>query len=473
MPVVVVTLACVAALVAPLAGWWVARAGDSESFGGVCVFVAGIVVGLLSLRRAPSPAWTAFLSLMVGATALVLGVVVDVRIVQMTGVLCLVHATIGVVAPTRVHALVPALWLCILGLPLAGDLDVVGFPARVFAAKVAQSALSMFGAHVVGAETVLVVEGNVADVEAPCAGLSTLRLLAAVVLVVGALRRTGHLRIVAALVAAGVVAVVGNALRVTVLAALALVAERADLAALVHVPLGVLAFVGAIVVADLLLRGPQAPPSPRPISRWWPKVAVGSLVVVTATTTLLRTQTPPRPTLSLKPSSSSSPSASSIPLTQAEQGLFGRHALSAEKRALDAAHDGADGSVLVVIATSLRAHHAPERCLAGSGLRVDASTETVIAGVPVKKLVLDGGARIGVSFYVRADADTADHAVVFGSLVDRAVDQLSHRGPWAFVSAVVEARSPDAPDREPDLDVLVPRLLDDARHRLRPTMELP
>ena len=451
---VAVVAAAVVALAAPLLPWWLRRSGDDEAFGGLCVLVAAVVVGALAFRRPPSPPQTAWSSLVVGVCGVVAGVIVDVRIAQMAGVLCLAHAAVGVGAPGRLQALTPSLWLSVLSLPLSGDLDVVGFPARLFAARVAESALTLCGAHVVGAETVLVVEGNVADVEAPCAGLSTLRMLAAVVIVVAALRDSGRGRAVVALVVAGVVAVVGNALRVTALSLLVLLAHRPDFAALVHLPLGVLAFVGSIVVADLLLRAP----SPARVARApMGRAAVVALVVVAGVATVVRAvavaPTPKTSTSSSPPLSASSSSSSSIPLTASEHALFGRHALWAEKRRVDG------GSVLVVVATSLRAHHAPERCLAGSGLRVDASTTTTIAGVPVKRLLLDGGARVGVSFYVR-DGDDG-RAVVFASLLERTVDQLVHhgRGPWAFVSAVVDA--------DVDVDDLVPRWLEEAHARAR------
>jgi exosortase O len=412
--------------------------------------LAAVVVGVVVGRRAPDPPARARWSLVLGALLSFAGVVVDIRIVQMGGVLFLAHAAVAVVAPERVRALVPVLLLLLVGLPLAGDLDMIGFPARLFAARVAHAALSFAGVNVIGAETVLVVEGNVADVEAPCAGLATLRVLAMVVLISAALRGASLGRTVVAVVVAGAVAVLGNALRVTALAALTLAVQRGDLARLVHVPLGVVAFVVAVVVADLLLR--QSLP-PRPENTVGQRagadlglLALLMLVAVVASGLRLSSSSGPA-----RAHPSYEPSPDALPLTAAEAGLFSRHAWFAEKRVIEG------GTALLVVATSLRAHHAPERCLAGSGLRVDASTTTTVAGIPVKRLVLDGGTRVGLSFFVRDDEGVP---FVTATLLERAADQLWHRrqGPWAFVSVVVVA--------DADVDAIVPALLLSAHGRV-------
>lgn len=449
--VVAAVLAVVVAVLAPLLPWWVTRSGDPEAFGGLAVQAAGVAVLIATLTRASGAGRLAPASLVVGAVLLWGGIVVDVRLLQMAGALCLGHAAVAVVAPARTRQLVPVLWLLLLGLPLTGDLDVIGFPARLFAARVAEAGLSLQGVAVVGAETVLVVEGNVADVEAPCAGLGTLRMLAAVVLVVGALRLASLRAILMALFAAGAVAVVGNAVRVTALASLALAAGREDLARLVHVPLGVLAFGAAVFVADLVLQ--QA-------GRLRPGTAgllagvqnshrhLAALVLVAAVASCLRLDASMSAT-SATTTLHREPSPDAIELSASESSLFARHALFAEKRRLP------EGSVLLVVATSLRAHHAPERCLAGSGFRVDSSANVDVAGFTVKRLVLDGGARIGWSFYVRDDDGVP---LVRAGLLDRLFDQLRaprQRGvPWVFVSAVVSA--------DADVATLIPRLVGEA-----------
>lgn len=442
---VVVAVVGVVGLALSMAPWWVRRLADPEAFGGLALSAVAVVVAAFALRGDQRPAARARFSIVAGVIGVVVGSVVGVHLVMAAGVACLAHAVAAVVAPRRTSALLPALWLFVLALPLAGDLDVIGFPARLFAARVAAAALSLVGVDVAGAETVLVVEGNVADVEAPCAGLSTLRMLAAVVIVTGALRRSRARSIVAAVVVAGVVAVVGNAARVTALAGLALAAHHDDLARLVHVPLGVVAFVVAIAAGDLVLRydgADEDEDAGADVDVGLTGVAV--IVAVTAAVAALATPPTKPPTKTL----SASPNAT--PLTPAEQALFGRHAVFAEKRSLPT------GSVLVVVASSLRAHHAPERCLAGSGLRVDATSTTTVAGVPVKRLVLDGGVRLGLSFYVRDDGGTP---VVMASLVERAADQLQHpHALWAFASIVVAA--------DTDADTLLPPLVDDAHQRL-------
>ncbi len=448
-PAVAAVGGAVVVVVVPLLPWLGRRASDPEALAGLCCQLAAVVVGIVLCRQGSDAPARARGSLGLGALLLLLGLVVDVRIVQMGGVLCLVHAATAIVAPGRVRSLLPVLLLLLVGLPLAGDLDVLGFPARFFAARIAQAVLSFGGVDVLGAETVLVVEGNVADVAAPCSGLQTLRMLLVVILILGAVRRAGLLSLLAAVGVAGVVAVAGNALRVTVLAALALGLHRSDLARLAHLPLGVIAFVVATAAADRILQGTAGHPAQRRSEGRRAGVAdVVALVLVAVVATLLRLWSPHE----VVERRTYVPAADALPLSAAEEALFGSHAWFAEKRPVDG------GSALVVVATSLRAHHAPERCLAGNGLRVDASTTRVIVGVPVKRLVLDGGARTGISFFVRDDGGVP---LVQATLWERAADQLLRlqRGPWAFVSVVV--------DPSADVDTLVPALVSSAYARVR------
>lgn len=442
------------ALLAPLAPWLVRRAGDDDAFAGLAIQALAVAVGIGGARAGPSPlvgrAWL-WLGVGTGALLTVASVALDVRMTAMVGALLLVGALVAALAPRYGGLAVLVTLLACVSQPLAGDLDVVGFPARLFAAWVAKAALGVFGVVVGGAEAVLVVEGNVADVEAPCAGMATLRMLVVVVLAVAALRRASVGRGLVAVVAACAVGLLGNAVRVTVLAALVLVAEQPLLAELVHVPLGVLVFGAAVLVADRVVRGAvnvdvDGADAARVARR---VVFVVSVVaaLASAARVIAWSSSPPSPraeralaasttTMTTTTTTTTTIAGALVPLTPAEVALFGRHAHAAHKQRVVV--DGVDvGSLLLVSATSARAHHSPERCLAGAGLRVDASVVRDVGGVTVKVLTLDGGARAAVSFYVRDDGGAPR---VLPGLLDRLLDQARHRhGRWMFVSLVVDA----------------------------------
>jgi exosortase O len=459
-------------IVAPFVPWMVLRSRSPESFTGHVLILVGIVVWAFALRRAASGRadgaddgagdGAAIAAVVGGGVISVAAVVVDVRLLGAWAALLMVWGVQGAFvqrssSPTSSTTIIAA-GLVAIGLPLSGDIDVVGFPLRQLSAQLAAVVLPFCGTPVVFAETVLRTESGIADVEAPCAGLSTIRLLIATVLVAGGLLRPSLKRVVAAVVVAVVVAVVGNATRVTVLSALVLGHQHHEAARIVHVPLGVLVFaVSAACALWLLLHAP--PPRPSSARPAPPLngdgdgggakviVMVTALVAVVATAvavSALRVQRADGARVVDDDGSSCNPHEERIlstlgvdvPLEPAEHALFDRHALLASKRRLEA--DGLPrGEVLIVKSGSLRAMHAPERCLSGAGHRVLDVATVSVGGLQAKRLLLDGGALVALSFMLSVD----DHGVTrtATSLADVVAARLAgHRRPWVFVSAVTD-----------------------------------
>lgn len=448
------------AMAAPLVPWFIGRSTASEAWTGLLLLAVGAVVAarVPAGPAAPARPWTTVVLASSAAAVFVVGVVVDVRLLQAAGLAAATAALVPVWRPGRPLP-VAALVLIGLGLPLSGDIDVVGFPLRRLSAELAALALPVLGVPVAFAETVLVTEHGLADVEAPCAGLSTLRLLLAAVAVIAALRgaRTGAL--VAASAAAIVVAVIGNASRVTILSFLVLGAQAPDLAALLHVPLGVIVFLAAATAALPLLGPAPTPPTSTAAALAGARplvvltvvaAALGGVAVRASRPAVVRPEaTAPLPRIA---------SADDLPLSRAEQELYGRHAERAHKRRL---HDDAGrpvGEVLLVVTRGLRAIHAPERCLAGNGHAVVDSGVVVRAGQPVKRLVLDGGRFVGLSLLRSARGRVATDLgeVALARLGLGAGDRDD--GPWVFVSAVVAREFVTVAGEE----ALVARLVDDA-----------
>lgn len=460
-PSQVFALAALLAMAAPLVPWFLARSTSSEAWTGLLLLGVGVA---LALRGTPdtdasssSTSWPTVAVALVGGVAVVVGVIVDVRLLQAIGIATTATALVPVVAPGHSPPWAP-LTLVLLGLPLAGDIDVVGFPLRRLSAELAALALPVLGVPVAFAETVLVTEHGLADVEAPCAGLSTLRVLLAAVAVIAALRSARPGSLVAASAIAVVVAVVGNASRVTILSFLVLGARLSDLAALLHVPLGVLVFLAAAASAVPLLGAPRGPPAADTAPRAG-LVAVLVAVLAALGATGVR---------SVRPTEGPAVDAATasvgwgvndldVALSPAEQELYGRHGLAAGKRRLQDAQGRDIGEVLVVLTRGLRAIHAPERCLAGNGHAVVDSAIVTRAGRPVKRLVLDGGRLVGLSLLRsargRVATDLGDVALARLGLGEGGRDD----GPWVFVSAVVASDLIDIDGEE----ALVARLVDD------------
>jgi len=266
----------------------------------------------------------------------------------------------------------------------------------------------------------------------------------AAVLVLGFRLSASTRSIIVAVVVAITVAVVGNATRVTVLSALVLGAHRPDLAALVHVPLGIVAFLAAAAAALPLLSprtrstGFRGSTGSTGLAGAGGRVVVAALIGLALCTTALRwwRHTPvvaDDDTAVDMTVDDSDPDA--LPLSAAEVGLWSRHALGASKRRIEG------GEAIFVVARSLRAIHSPERCLQSNGHRVDVVTvindddddDETGGGVAHKRLTLNGGRQLGISMLVSVTGTVA-------SLSDRLLLALQGDDQrWVFVSAVVDA----------------------------------
>lgn len=340
------------------------------------------------------------------------------------------------------RALLPTL-VFVSVLPFGAQADAyAGFMARVFSARVAADLLSSLGVPSLNAETVLVFENGVAQIDAPCSGLRSLWMGAVVFLLALWVedRRLG----LRALVAFGLLLallVAANAARVALIVAIAVVLGQPSLAEIVHVPAGLVGFLGATAPALLLLRGaaasrPEAPVATRSV------VALPAPVVLALSASCLagavasearpaRAARPGRLELRLPEPWRVEP----VALTPAEEDLLARFAEGRVAK-LRARAGAGQVAVLLVESESWRSHHPPELCLAGAGHELsEVSERELLAGLVVRFARLDGGPRFHVSWF-QAGAET--HA----DLVDRILAQwFGGAEAFVLVSLVAEGFS--------------------------------
>lgn len=158
-------------------------------------------------------------------------------------------------APERWRQGFPAMLLVVGVLPFGEHLETfVGYPLRVFTAMLARSGLGALGFHSVGVDTILVFESGISQVDIPCSGVKSLWTGALFLLAATWIQnRRINLRWILVALATGFLLVVSNLLRVTILALTGPALEWTLLARMLHVPLGVLGFVGTCTVALALL----------------------------------------------------------------------------------------------------------------------------------------------------------------------------------------------------------------------------
>lgn len=338
----------------------------------------------------------------------------------------------------------PLALLAVLLLPMGGHLDTyLGFPLRWVTAGVVHQLLAPFAAGSVQQGTILLFENAAAHVDLPCSAIRSLWsgtvFFCTASVLFGArpsLRWLGQAGAFVALLLAA------NLVRVLVLSGLALMGAHSAVVASVHVPLGVVGFAGACAAALWMLRR-----SAISVAELSPRLATGLPAVPTrlaGTAALVLVALLPEPpgdlrTQALRPATFQAPDGLVLTPTEptpVERGYLDGNGAWFIGKWRFFWRGGVTGSLLVVGASSWRAHHRPEQCLAGSGQSVTAiETHLIRPNLPIRVVHLargDGHSGPRATYWFQsADSSTDDHA-------ERVWDGLRANRPWVLVSLLFD-----------------------------------
>jgi len=314
--------------------------------------------------------------------------------------------------PSRWRQGLPAALLLIGTLPIGEHMQTfVGYPVRILSATVVRDGLSVLGVQSISLDTILIFENGVSQVDLPCSGVQSLWTGALFLLAVTWIeRRPINLRWAAVALIFSLLLLGANIARVGVLVSIGQAAGWRGLAEMLHVPLGVLGFVGACAGSLLLIRwsgrketldsqhvegGVSLQNTPRQsistLSRpvWLMPLLLGTVLVLG----LLYQPRPPE-AVSDAPQSWHFPSGMVVePWSLSPD----------EAKWLSDAGDSAatrwrfewrelTGSLLFVSSKSWRAQHRPERCFEVFGLSIENShTHLLTADFPIRMLTLKSG----------------------------------------------------------------------------------
>ncbi len=291
--------------------------------------------------------------------------------------------------PHRWKAGLPAALLLIAVLPFGAHMQTfIGYPVRLYTARVVETLLSAANIGTVGVDTILVFENGVSHIDSPCSGVKSLWtggifLLAATWIE----QRRIDWRWVGIAVLFAIALLTGNLARVLILTVAGPVYGFTTFANVVHVPLGVLTFVLACLIALLALRWvPQqlgAVFRITPARPWWLGVGlIGAILLAALLHTPRDVQAINRASVAFVP-----PAALSItplPLTAVEYDMLARDGADAVERWQFQWGD-ISGSMILIASDSWRAHHRPERCFEVYGLQIsDSGTALVETNFPIR-----------------------------------------------------------------------------------------
>jgi exosortase O len=366
----------------------------------------------------------AALALALGGSSIYLAVERWLDINTLSALLCALasYGLLGLwLAPDRWRQGLPAALLLATALPFNEHLQTfIGYPARILSARIVASGLASAGAGIVDVGDILVLENGLAKVDLPCSGVKSLWSAAIFLLAATWIERrrlSGRWWLLAAAMVPLLLAV--NIARIGALVLVGELGQRPLLAAMLHVPLGVLGFGGVCLLCwRLLLRLPvhtmdawapplheaahrEIAPDPEPRTRLAPRAGsrAGHLALVTAIGAFALLWSPRAPVVVSHPPAAawSWPAelmVEALPLDPTEEAWFARDGADAVTRVRfrwQGAQRTLAGSMILVESRTWRAHHRPERCFEVYGLHIAASSPHVVApDFPVRWVRLGG-----------------------------------------------------------------------------------
>jgi exosortase O len=364
-------------------------------------------------------------------------------------------ATYGLVglwmSPRRWQDGLPAALLLIGALPFGDHLQTfVGYPMRLATAHIVQAAMQSVGIPSLGADTILVFESGLAQVDLPCSGIKSLWTGALFLIAATWIeRRAINIRWLGIATLFGGLLFAANVARVALLVLVGQVAGWPMLADMIHVPLGVLAFVAVCAITYGLLTWQKplsfALPPKNDAGQNGSTVAgrpiwlAPALAVIIAGMALLYA---PRPqTASAQaavawafPAALRVQASPLSPQLQAWATSGGAEAIDRWLFTWQGQGQPLAGSFLFLGSTTWRGQHRPERCFEVDGFTVEAS-QTVLfdPDFPARALLLRRGqAQVTALYWLQtADRTTDDFAARIWA------DLSPQRQHWVLVTVLL------------------------------------
>lgn len=353
-------------------------------------------------------------------------------------------------SPSRWRQGLPAALLLVGALPLGEHMQTfIGYPVRILTAEIVGQGLTAIGATSASLDTILVFESGITQVDLPCSGVKSLWtgglfLIAATWID----RRPLNLRWGGVASAFAALLLLANLIRVGVLVTVGMVMDWRLFAEMLHIPLGVLGFVGACGAAILMLNWTgsydhDAEPDldsmgvlleTHPARTWMTPLLLCVILILI----LLHS---PRPQDTFVEASRewifpADLQTNPWPLTPGELEWLGSGGALSGNRWRFTWGD-LSGSMLVITSNSWRAHHRPERCFQVYGLTVENSyTIMTDTGSPIRYLSLgDGSDRslyTAVYWFQSRDQITDDYATRIWA------DMALERQTWVLVTILMD-----------------------------------
>jgi len=342
---------------------------------------------------------------------------------------------------------IAALVACIFPfVPPLGRAGFGGLPTRLLTAHLVEHFLTSARIAAISSHDIIVLENGIAWIDLPCSGIKSLWMGSLLLLAATGLeRRKLGWRWLGVAIANLLFLFSANAARVLLLVLIADVARQPDLAAIAHLPLGLLGFILACGASwGLLQTVPKSKPQAlqsaivaKPLPQKLQPIFLASILVLAITAQLVPARVAPQIAQIHWPEAFIT---ESIPLTPAEQRFFNTEpGTIPEKRRF--ARGNLSGSILTVANTSWRIYHPPELCIASNGLKVDGMEQVQLAPEVLGRWLSLRDGQLSAAYWLQSPQETTDD---FFASLGRNI--FAHKQPWVLVSVLFDrALVPDDP----------------------------
>lgn len=322
----------------------------------------------------------------------------------------------------------------------------LGFPVRVITAHTVSQILSDFHLGAVSSHDIIIMENGIAQIDLPCSGMKS--LWTGTVFLLGATwlekRKLGFSWLLVALANIIFLSIV-NIVRVFSLVFLIEVLQQKEIAGVLHLPLGVIGFIFASVGTWILLQKVSRHSEILPAikdsesnNKWlnlnW---LTGATIVLVLIGQFNFNQTK---IANIKPIDLPQPIATNVlPLTATEAQFFNKQNTSwVEKLRFNS--NSLSGSMLIVKSDTWQAHHPPELCLMGNGLKIDSmNSKHLNDSINARWLSLEDE-KLSATYWFQSSEITTD------DFIARIWDHITHHDKtWVLVSVLFDRQeNPDS-----------------------------
>lgn len=296
-------------------------------------------------------------------------------------------------------------------LPLSYHIETFfGFPLRILSAKVAETFFSLTGSQAHSTETVLLVENKLSHIDLPCSGIKSLWSISLFSLVLSIIEKYKiNFWWTISFLSSWLLVASANIFRIILL----MMTYSSDFPETVkeslHVPIGMLAFIGACVATHFIfgLTCRRAAP-PVVIQKFFDRKSYWIVILILLIAISINQSTNQfklAPEKTVPPQSQNS--ADSIALTDKEQGLFLRHGVIQFEKKKFHIRD-LRGTAFLVLSNSWRGHHHPEQCIQGQGHLIETTKTLVIKdGLHVRSIKIKNSNN-EVAYWFQSQEDLTD-----------------------------------------------------------------